>query len=180
MLYINYAFDTYRRFTFPEIQSSFMNIDEGIKELGYIQSLLAYCAPEESSPSGRRFYPSSLFLLFYKFLTNNEQVPPNVLKVAAGLELFHNSSLCHDDVIDSHEIRRELPTIVAQYGKNEGLLGGNFMVAQMLNVLDDCSTEYVAQVRKEFTRAMFYLCSLILLYEPLKFSILTFLETNSL
>lgn len=46
---------------------------------------------------------------------------------AAGIELFHNFTLIHDDIMDKAPVRRGQPTIHERYGLAPGILSGDVM-----------------------------------------------------
>ena len=46
---------------------------------------------------------------------------------AYGVELFHNFTLIHDDIMDKAPLRRGQPTIHAKYGMTAGILSGDVM-----------------------------------------------------
>lgn len=60
------------------------------------------------------------------------------LKAAVGLELFHNFTLLHDDVMDKADVRRGKPTIHRRWNENTAILSGDAMLTM--------ATQYVAQV----------------------------------
>ena len=45
--------------------------------------------------------------------------PETVCDIAVVSELIHNASLIHDDIIDGDEVRRNVPSIWKQHGKNK-------------------------------------------------------------
>ena len=58
------------------------------------------------------------------------------LPAAAGVELLHNFSLVHDDVMDNDRLRRHRPTVWAVWGPAMAIDAGDFMhVAATLSVL---------------------------------------------
>lgn len=57
---------------------------------------------------------------------------PAVLHAGAALEILHNASLIHDDVVDETTKRRALPTINAQWGNHIAVLVGDFFVSNAL------------------------------------------------
>jgi len=57
---------------------------------------------------------------------------------AAGLELLHNSTLVHDDIIDSAVLRRGRETVNALYGDNTAILAGNILAARSFSVIAGC------------------------------------------
>lgn len=51
----------------------------------------------------------------------------NALNAALGIEIFHNFTLLHDDMMDSSETRRGFPTVHIKWDPNIALLSGDAM-----------------------------------------------------
>ncbi len=68
------------------------------------------------------------------------------LKAAVGLELFHNFTLLHDDVMDNADVRRGKPTVHRRWNDNTAILSGDAMLTM--------SCQYVAQVDSEILPAV--------------------------
>lgn len=58
----------------------------------------------------------------------------DVLSNAYGIELFHNFTLVHDDIMDNSAIRRGKPAVFKKYGLNAGILSGDFMFIKSLQL----------------------------------------------
>ena len=56
-------------------------------------------------------------------------VPRKAIDAAASLELLHNASLIHDDVVDESQKRRGLPTINHLYDNRIAVLTGDYFVS---------------------------------------------------
>lgn len=54
-------------------------------------------------------------------------VTDKVLRAAASVELLHNASLIHDDVVDGSTIRRGRPTVNAMWDNHIAVLVGDFL-----------------------------------------------------
>src|SRR5574338_1449060 len=54
-----------------------------------------------------------------------DEINPDAWHVATAIELFHNFTLIHDDIMDKAPLRRGNPTIHAKYGMTAGILGGD-------------------------------------------------------
>lgn len=65
------------------------------------------------------------------------QNPKKALKAAMAVEVFHNFTLLHDDVIDASDLRRGFPTVHKKYNLNTAILSGDMMMIQAYqNLLD--------------------------------------------
>lgn len=51
----------------------------------------------------------------------------HILSAAMAIEIFHNFTLLHDDIMDKAEMRRGLPTVHKKYNKNVAILSGDAM-----------------------------------------------------
>lgn len=70
-----------------------------------------------------------LVLLSAKFLG---RVNEHVLHAGAALEMLHNASLIHDDVVDETALRRGRVTVNAEWGNHIAVLVGDFFVSNAL------------------------------------------------
>ncbi|MDE6316984.1 MAG: polyprenyl synthetase family protein, partial [Muribaculaceae bacterium] len=62
------------------------------------------------------------------------KVNENVIRAAAAVELLHNASLIHDDVVDETKIRRNMPTINGVWDNHIAVLVGDFFVSSSLQL----------------------------------------------
>lgn len=62
------------------------------------------------------------------------EVNENVIRAAAAVELLHNASLIHDDVVDETKIRRNTPTINGIWDNHIAVLVGDFFVSSSLQL----------------------------------------------
>lgn len=64
---------------------------------------------------------------------------------ATGIELFHNFTLVHDDIMDNAIIRRNIPSVFAKFGRDTAILAGDVLLvkaySQIGNVDGYCRTE---------------------------------------
>lgn len=67
---------------------------------------------------------------------------PDVLKPAAALEVFHNFTLIHDDIMDRSPLRRGVPTVWKKWNEDTAILSGDVMLIEayklILNAPDHC------------------------------------------
>lgn len=62
------------------------------------------------------------------------EVNENVIRAAAAVELLHNASLIHDDVVDETKTRRNAPTINGIWDNHIAVLVGDFFVSSSLQL----------------------------------------------
>lgn len=55
-------------------------------------------------------------------------IQPDAWTIAAGIELFHNFTLIHDDIMDKAPLRRGKPTVHVLYNESSALLAGDVMI----------------------------------------------------
>lgn len=75
------------------------------------------------SLGGKRMRP--VFSLMACNIFTDDITP--ALKPAVGMELFHNFTLLHDDIMDHSKLRRKMPTVNAKWGDNIAILSGDGM-----------------------------------------------------
>jgi len=74
--------------------------------------------------SGKQLRPLLLLATHQMFKHNWDQA----LKAAYGLEVFHNFTLMHDDIMDEATMRRGKQAVHAKYGLNAAILSGDAML----------------------------------------------------
>jgi octaprenyl-diphosphate synthase len=62
------------------------------------------------------------------------QIKNEHIKVAAIVEMIHNATLLHDDVIDDGQKRRGLPTVNSLWGNEAAVLLGDFLLSRALKL----------------------------------------------
>lgn len=59
-------------------------------------------------------------------------VTPAALRAALTLELLHNASLVHDDIVDDSDMRRGRPSVRSVYGNKVAVLAGDYLLSTAL------------------------------------------------
>lgn len=79
---------------------------------------------------GKRFRPIIVHLSGRNFKCD----PDDLMKVSLGLELLHNFTLVHDDIMDSDDTRRNMPTVHKKYDIPSAILAGDgiFTISQLI------------------------------------------------
>jgi len=79
---------------------------------------------------GKRFRPILIHLLGKAFKTD----PDIIMKVSLAVELLHCFTLIHDDIMDSDNLRRNMPTLHHQFDTSSAILAGDgmFTISQLI------------------------------------------------
>ena len=80
------------------------------------------------------------------------QIHPDAWHVANAVELFHNFTLIHDDIMDKAVIRRGKPTVHAKYGEPTALLSGDVMMIMAYEYLSKVSPVYLHKLLAIFNK----------------------------
>lgn len=94
------------------------------------------------SLGGKRIRPTLLVLAYNMYA---EDVM-SVYDVAVGMEVFHNFTLLHDDVMDNAEMRRGSLTVHKKWNENTAILSGDGMFVLAYKYLAKCNPIYLKQV----------------------------------
>jgi geranylgeranyl diphosphate synthase type II len=77
---------------------------------------------------------------------------------ALALELFHNFTLIHDDIMDEAPLRRGKPAIHAEYGLPTGILAGDVMNIYAYEELSKINPSFLPAVLKIFNTTAIKVC----------------------
>lgn len=71
---------------------------------------------------------------------------------AIGLEMFHNFTLLHDDVMDKADIRRGKPTVHVKWDDNTAILSGDAMLTMATQLIAQAPADVMPQVMDLYNR----------------------------
>ena len=74
------------------------------------------------------------------------------IQPAIGLEMFHNFTLLHDDVMDKADIRRGMPTVHVKWNDNAAILSGDAMLTMATQLIAKAPAEVMPQVLDLYNR----------------------------
>jgi len=81
------------------------------------------------------------------------------LMPAIGIEVFHNFSLVHDDILDKAEIRRGVPTVEAKWGINQAILSGDVMSFISMDCVAQAPDKTLGKVVRLFNKTAIEVCT---------------------
>lgn len=82
------------------------------------------------------------------------EVSDKTLRAAVALEILHNASLVHDDVVDSSPLRRGMPTVHEQWSNKVAILVGDWMLAKMIGMVGEIRNAQILSIVSEMARAL--------------------------
>jgi geranylgeranyl diphosphate synthase type II len=85
-------------------------------------------------------------------------INPDAYMVATAIELFHNFTLIHDDIMDKAPLRRGMETVHTRYGESTALLTGDVMMVKAYEYLNRIDTAFVQRIIVNFNHAARQVC----------------------
>ena len=110
-----------------------------------IRAMADYCM----DTSGKRIRPALVFISGWR---GPNPISPDLVRVAAVVELVHLATLVHDDIMDGAEVRRSRRTAAREYGATAAVLLGDALFAHALNLATQFPTTEVCSAVSESTR----------------------------
>ncbi|MEI6816803.1 MAG: polyprenyl synthetase family protein [Bacteroidota bacterium] len=77
---------------------------------------------------------------------------------ALGIEIFHNFSLMHDDIMDNSPIRRSKPTVHVKWDANTAILSGDAMLVEAYNMMMQVDDDLLRPILSVFSSAATRVC----------------------
>lgn len=111
--------------------------------IGYILSL-----------GGKRIRPV-VTLMSYNLYTDDIR---DAVKPALGLEIFHNFTLLHDDIMDRADMRRGMPTVHKKWSDNTAILSGDVMQIEAYKFIAKTPGDHLKPVLDLFSKTAAEIC----------------------
>ena len=86
------------------------------------------------------------------------ELHPDAYLAAKAVELFHNFSLVHDDMMDEANLRRGQPTVHTKYDANTALLVGDIMVIRAYEYLQPIQSNHLSKILGLFNQTAREVC----------------------
>ncbi|MDR0766006.1 MAG: polyprenyl synthetase family protein [Odoribacteraceae bacterium] len=103
---------------------------------------------------GKRLRPL-LALLAYNLYRDDVE---KALKPAIGIEIFHNYTLLHDDVMDNAPLRRGRPTVHEKWNSNVAILSGDAAAVTAYKYIEYCDDKYLRRGIDGFNQVALDVC----------------------
>lgn len=133
-----------------------MDINNEIAKLDWKREPYGLYEPIEYTlaAGGKRVRPHLAMIASQMFDGKDEDVLP----AALALEVFHNFTLLHDDVMDKADVRRGRPTVHVKWNDNTAILSGDQMLIEAYKLLSGVSADKLPKVLKLFNQMATEIC----------------------
>lgn len=140
-------------YTFEELLK---NVNEYIGKQKYSRKPWNLYEPIEYDLSlgGKRLRPLLLMMAANLYVDDVNQFLPT----AFALEMCHNFTLLHDDLMDQSERRRGKPTVYKRWGSNAAVLSGDAMLVLAYKYLAETAADKKSEVLDLFNEAVLEVC----------------------
>ena len=87
-----------------------------------------------------------------------EDINPDAWHVGTAIELFHNFTLIHDDIMDKAPLRRGMATVHSKFGEPTALLAGDVMLVIAYDYLNKINASYLHKIIHLFNKTAREVC----------------------
>lgn len=132
---------------FPQLLDK---VNEHIKRLEYAHEPMNLYEPVKYilSLGGKRIRPVMMLMAYNMYRDDVDKI----LDPALALEIYHNFTLLHDDLMDNADVRRGKPTVHKRWNANTAILSGDVMLSLADVYMSRVDDEYFRQVMTTFHR----------------------------
>ncbi len=103
---------------------------------------------------GKRLRPALMLHAASLFTDSLDQILP----AAMAIEIFHNFTLLHDDIMDKADLRRGVPTVHKKYSENAAILSGDAMSILAFKYIVKGSSDQLPELLSLFSTTALEVC----------------------
>ncbi len=115
---------------FAPVDADLVVLVENLKNLVSARHPVLYAAAEHLFQAGGKRVRPAIVLLLSRALLGQQEPTSRHRRLAEITEMIHTASLLHDDVVDSSDVRRGVPTVHSLFGNRIAIQAGDFLFAQ--------------------------------------------------
>lgn len=86
------------------------------------------------------------------------EIDTDAYQLATAVELFHNFTLIHDDIMDAASLRRGMETVHTKYNPNTAILAGDVMMIRSYEYINKINGPYLQRILRIFNTAAKEVC----------------------
>ena len=124
-------------------------VTTALEQLSYDRQPQGLYAPIKYvlSLGGKRIRPVLMLMAYNMYREDVDRIMP----VALGLEVYHNFTLLHDDLMDRADVRRGKPCVHRVWNDNTAILSGDNMLVMAYQMMSRCPSSALPSVISIFT-----------------------------
>lgn len=135
------------------IEKELQNLNEYITKIIYDNdNHIAQDISDYINTKSKKIRPTLIFL-FAKAM--GIEITEQIYNLACSVELIHNSTLIHDDILDNADTRRGRISLNYKLGNNMSVLAGDMLLAIALKELTECSN---IEVINSYSKSLYTMC----------------------
>ncbi|MDO5760920.1 MAG: polyprenyl synthetase family protein [Bacteroidota bacterium] len=140
-------------YSFEQLQEK---LDNFVEKMDFLHQPLNLYEPVQYAmhQGGKRVRPLMVLIAADMFSNDIEQAQ----YPAQAIELLHNFTLIHDDIMDAAPLRRGKPTLYQKYGTNTAILSADVTCALAYEKLNYCDKEKIPALIKTLTSIFVKVC----------------------
>ncbi|HEY0680343.1 MAG TPA: polyprenyl synthetase family protein [Chitinophagaceae bacterium] len=139
--------------TFPQLAQSFSE-KFSQQQLPHGSNTLHHAVNYFMELGGKRIRPVMCLMGNELF----DEINPDAWHVATAIELFHNFTLIHDDIMDKAGLRRGHATVHQKFGEPTALLAGDLVLVYAYDHLNKIDNKYLHKIINLFNRTGKQVC----------------------
>lgn len=131
-------------------------INQHLRKLSYTRHPEGLYTPIEYvlALGGKRIRPILMLMAYELFQKDVDRI----LDQAVGIEIYHNFTLLHDDLMDCADKRRGHPTVHVKWDNNRAILSGDAMTVLAYEYLSTCDSKLLSKVMNVFNNTAIEIC----------------------
>lgn len=106
------------------------------------------------SLGGKRVRPALVLMSYNLYKDDVEKVVP----IALAVEIFHNFTLLHDDLMDRADMRRGKPTVHIRWNDNTAVLSGDAMLIEAYKEIAKTESPFLPDILELFSKTATEIC----------------------
>ena len=103
---------------------------------------------------GKRIRPTLMLMSHQLFSEDIERS----FDLAISIEIFHNFTLLHDDIMDNSSLRRGLPTVHEKWTQSSAILSGDAMLIYCYTIINNSDVKPFKEILNVFNQASIKIC----------------------
>lgn len=124
-----------------ELNTIYKNFENSFSSPLSISSISKY----QVFSGGKRIRPLLIFIISSLF---SNAINKETINFATAIELLHNATLIHDDIIDDSNTRRKKETVKKAYGSSKAILAGDYLFAYAFDYVINLPKRLIIETQK--------------------------------